>query len=388
MKIVTLSTYPISHPFHGGQRRLDAIARVLRDAGHEVCALPLFFGGHYPEHDADEARTALPGELFAQMSQAGWREDLHMHRVLGPGVSGFDSACARLREIDPDVLHFEQPWLFPLLEALLATLPDPGRVAIVYGSQNVESVLVPQRFRDETRALEEAAARRADMIVAVSAADAQVLSHWRAPGRDVPVIVAPNGSWAPTMDVSVPRPLDEDYLLLVGSGHAPNAEGYWDVIGRIPGCIPPDARLVVVGGLGDLLRSDPRFRHFRLLNDHLVHLMGKVSEEVLQALLTHAAGVCLPIKSGGGTNLKTAEALLTLKPVIAMRPAFRGYEEAIGLGGVRVAETEDAFRAAVRDLFAGTLTGSRQAADVARYTWNVTLGDLPAAYSQLARGGA
>ena len=386
MKIVTLSTYPVSQPFHGGQRRLDAILRCLRKAGHEAEALPLFFASNYPDHDATEARTALPGSLLRDLYEAGLREDLHMHRLLEPGVRAFDEARARLKEIGPDVLFFEQPWLFPLLDALLEVLPDPDRVRVVYGSQNVESVLVPERYRAETRALEEAMVRRADLVIAVSAADAGVLAGWRpAGGRAVPVVVAPNGCWPPEIDTTLPRPLDEDYVLMVGSGHAPNAEGYWDVIGRIPGCIPPDARLVVAGGVGELLKNDPRHRHFRRLNDHLVQVTGMVSEERLQALLAHARAILLPIKSGGGTNLKTAEALLTLKPVIAMRPAFRGFEEAMTLGGVHVAETEDAFRGYVRGLFAGDLAGERRAEDVAQYTWTATLDALAPAFAGLAR---
>lgn len=384
MKIVTLSTYPVSNPFHGGQRRLDAITRVLRGAGHEVTALPFFFGPHYPRHTADEALTALPGEMHGEIARAGLREDLHMHRLLRPGLPAFDAARQRLHQIRPDALHFEQPWLMPLLEALLDGLPEAARPAVVYGSQNIESVLIPERFRAETEALEQAATRRADMVVAVSAADAQVLERWRAPGQGAPVVLAPNGCWPPELDTSVPRPIAEEYLMLAGSGHGPNATGYWDVIGRIPGCIPPDARLVVVGGVGDLLRADPRFRHFRKLNDHLVRVTGRVEEDVLQALLTHAAGICLPIKTGGGTNLKTAEALLSLKPVIAMRPAFRGFEEAMSLGGVHVAETEDKFRAYVRALFAGHLSGSRTAGEVACYTWDATLGDLAPAYARLS----
>lgn len=383
VKIVTLSTYPISHPLHGGQRRLDAITRVLRGADHEVTAMPFFFGPHYPQHTADEALTALPGEMHGDIARAGLREDLHMHRMLHPGVPAFDAARQRLDQIRPDALHFEQPWLLPLLEALLDGLPEAERPAVVYGSQNIESVLIPARFRDETDALEQAATRRADMVIAVSAADAQVLERWRVPGQGAPVVVAPNGCWPPALDTGAPRPIAEDYLMLAGSGHGPNAEGYWDVIGGIPGCIPPDGRLAVVGGVGDLLRADPRFRHFRKLNDHLVQITGRVEEDVLQALLTHAKGICLPIKSGGGTNLKTAEALLSLKPVIAMRPAFRGFEEAMSLGGVHVAETETEFRAHVRALFAGQLTGTRVAEDVAGYTWDATLADLAPAYARL-----
>lgn len=379
MKIVTVSTYPVSHPQHGGQRRVDAIHRVLRDAGHDVVALPVFFRDNYAAHDADEARTALPGDRLRQLHDSGLREDLHIHRLLEGDSPAFAAICQRLHELAPDVLQFEHPWLFPLLDRL----PGADRMRVVYSAHNIETELAPARFRDEALALEQAAARRADLVLAVSAADAAVLARWRGPGRAAPVVVAPNGCWPPQPDPSVPRPIAEDYLLLVGSGHPPNAEGYWDVIGKIPGCIPPDARLVVAGGMGDLLKADPRHRHFRLLNDNLVHVTGRVEEDKLQALLTHARGICLPIKSGGGTNLKTAEALLSLKPVIAMGTAFRGFEEAMSLDGVHVADTEDGFRTGVRNLFAGTLTSTRQPEDVAGYTWQATLAALPPAYARL-----
>lgn len=380
VKIAVLSTYPVSRPIHGGQRRVDAILRALGKAGHEVRPLPVFFGSNYPEHGAAEAPTALPGEDLQRIFAEGRREDLHMHELLHPGQPVFDALRDQLRAFAPDVVQFEHPWLFPLLDRM----PELADVTVVYSSHNIEADLAPARFRDAVLAVEQAAARRADLIVAVSEADARSLSAWAAEGRGAPVVVAPNGCWPPALDPSVPRPVKEDYLLLVGSGHAPNAEGYWDVIGKVPGCIPPDARLVVAGDLGNLLRSDPRHRHYRMLNDHIVQLAGKVSDSALQALLTHARGILLPIKSGGGTNLKTAEALLSLKPVVAMRPAFRGFEEAMTLDGVHVAETEADFRSGVRALFAGDIAGTRRAEDVARYGWDATLSGLAAAYDGLA----
>ena len=386
VKIVTLSTYPVSRPFHGGQRRLDAILRVLRGAGHEVSALPVFFGDNYADHDPIEARTALSADLLHRLHDKGQREDLHMHHLLAPGTPAFDAICQRLHDLAPDAVQFEHPWLFPLLDHL----PGRDHLKIIYSAHNIETDLMPDRFRAQTRALEQAAARRADLVIAVSAEDAAVLNSWRAPelggkrgGGQSAVVVAPNGSWPPALDASVPRPLAQDYLLLVGSSHPPNVQGYWEGIGKIPGCIPPDARLVVAGGMGDLLQRDPRHRHFRLLNDHLVHVTGRIEEERLQAFLTHAKGICLPITTGGGTNLKTAEALLSLKPVIAMRPAFRGFDAAVTLSGVHLADTAQAFRAGVRDLFAGRLTSARSAGDVARYTWEATLADLPPAYARL-----
>ena len=66
-----------------------------------------------------------------------------------------------------------------------------------------------------------------------------------------------------------------------------------------------------------------------------------------------------------------------------MRMAFRGFEEAMTLGGVHVAADETEFRAHVRALFADTLTGSRSPRDVAQYTWEAVLDALPPAYARL-----
>lgn len=383
MKIVTLSTYPVSTPFHGGQRRVDAISRELRRAGHSVTSVPVFFEGNYPAHDAEDAQTALPSTALGDLIARGMREDLHMHTLLTPGTAELDALRTRLLALAPDILQFEHPWLLPLLDLILETLPGPDCPRVVYSAHNIEAELAPARFKPEVTALERAAAARADLIIAVSQNDADTLSDWAATGRGAPVIVAPNGCWPPMPDMNKPRPIPQDYLLVVGSSHSPNAEGYWEVIGKIPGCIPPDGQLVVAGGVGDLLRADPRHRHFQLLNKHLVHLTGTIDEDHLQTLLTHALGIALPIKSGGGTNLKTAEALLTLKPIVAMEPAMRGYDDARRLPGVHVAETEGNFRDLVRQLFAGTLTGQRRPDDVTHYTWDATLAGLAPAYNSL-----
>jgi hypothetical protein len=53
----------------------------------------------------------------------------------------------------------------------------------------------------------------------------------------------------------------------------------------------------------------------------------RVSEKTLSALIEEASCVLLPMTSGGGSNLKTAEAMLAGKRVVATPIALRGFDE-------------------------------------------------------------
>lgn len=390
MKIVSLSSYPVSTPQHGGQRRADAIIQRAAVQGVQITNLPIFFAASYPGASAEEMQTALDDMHRAGLAQAGLREDLHICHGLTPDHPAVAAALARIRALAPDALQFEQPWLYPLFAPLLAKGGALGDLAVIYSSQNIESHLLPTAFHAEATDLEQRLTRRADLAVAVCAADAAVLESWRSPGQR-PVVLAPNGSWPPpALPSDSPRPIPQDYVLFVGSAHPPNAEGYWQTMGVVPGCIPPTGRFVIAGGVNNLLGADARFQKFRRLNAALVQNLGMVSEAELSLLLHHARAICLPITGGGGTNLKTAEALLSLKPVVAMRAAFRGFEGFADLPGVYLAEDAPGFRRLIRDVFTGRLGSTRKASDVASLEWTSALAPLQQAYQALRqnRGAA
>ena len=137
-----------------------------------------------------------------------------------------------------------------------------------------------------------------------------------------------------------------------------------------------------------LLRTDDRFLRFPRVNSEFVRNFGTVQEETLTSLLYHAKAICLPITEGGGTNLKTAEALMWLKPVVAMRHALRGFEEGAEMDGVYVADHVHEFRTLLRDVMAGVLGSTRSEDAVAKYGWPAQLGPLMRAYEGLvAREG-
>ncbi len=81
----------------------------------------------------------------------------------------------------------------------------------------------------------------------------------------------------------------------------------------------------------------------------------------------------LPITYGGGSNLKTPEALLTGHPIIATARAFRGFEAFADMPGVIIAETVDAFSAAMRRVLSGEVPAPRHDKRLDSLVWDRTL---------------
>jgi hypothetical protein len=65
-------------------------------------------------------------------------------------------------------------------------------------------------------------------------------------------------------------------------------------------------------------------------------------------LIANAHALPLPIGYGGGSNVKTAEALAAGRPIVATGAAFRGFDEYRSLPSVTLADTPLAFEAAIR----------------------------------------
>ena len=385
LKIAALGHYPISTPLHGGQRRVDAISKVAKLNGYEFHHIPVFSTTGYPNASELEKQTALPKTILEKLHQPGVREDVHFAREVGEDHPLVQDIIDRLRAIAPQVIQFDQPWLFRLFKKQLSNDNRLANARIVYSSHNVEADLIAPTWESDARAIEMELALAADQVFTVSQSDAEVFDKWRGTKRR-PSVVAPNGCWPPdlTTNMATDRLVEGDYAIMVGSEHPPNAKGYWECIGTFPGFLPPDASLVVAGGVNRLLRQDDRFLRFPRVNSEFVKNFGIVKEETLNSLLFHAKAICLPITEGGGTNLKTAEALMWLKPVVAMRHALRGFEEAANMDGVYVADNPKDFRRLLRDVMVGDLVSERVPETVEAYGWPAQLAPLMKAYEDLS----
>jgi glycosyltransferase involved in cell wall biosynthesis len=102
-------------------------------------------------------------------------------------------------------------------------------------------------------------------------------------------------------------------------------------------------------------------------------LLPNVSDLCLDGLIANASGIVLPLRKGGGSNLKTAEALDSLLPVVATPTAMRGYEEYADLEGVIVAEDSAAFAAGMRRVFDDPPRRRQRDPALDRLLWDMTL---------------
>ena len=156
------------------------------------------------------------------------------------------------------------------------------------------------------------------------------------------------------------------------------------MVGPSLGYLPPDARIVVAGGVTNLISQCERYGPASPVNGNRLHLITEtVGDDDMAALLHLAQAILLPITSGGGSNLKTVEALLTGRPIVAASYAFRGVEEFAALPRVHLCDTAAEFQAAVQRLLMQATTPRQPA----KKTWDDSLHCLtwPALTDSLAR---
>jgi glycosyltransferase involved in cell wall biosynthesis len=231
------------------------------------------------------------------------------------------------------IILFEQPWAWNEVKRLKISNP---KAVVVYSGQNVEhrlkeKILKPMFGRqaveisNQIRNIEIEIAEMADYIVTVSQDDANWYSKF---SKNTPV-VAPNGT---SVNEALAHPeyeSDSPYGLVVGSAHPPNIEGCLKFLSEPELWLPKSTRIVVAGSLGLALRD----RWHALQNrwgQRCVELISDADDFDLSRLINGCHVMLLPIGYGGGTNLKTAEALASGRPIVATQQAFRGFEEYSG----------------------------------------------------------
>ena len=357
MHITVLSTYPTANPRHGGQHRVANMIDALRTAGHEVHSVGVLGSDSYPP---SSNFLPFPGydALRRYIDNPFLMEDWAIGEWAVKDAAAYRS-LSRLIDKKTDALFCEHPWLFAFAKKFRADSRRP-KIKLVYESHNVESELKRQiieayygpSYAAECEALvrdaEIEAISSAELISTVSEADAR----WTKPHTNAPIVIAPNGvppNRASIHDVVEANPIagHRKFALYVASGHPPNVFGFYDIFGDGVGCIAPDDRLVVAGAAGQSIRNDERFAKVAGLGRCFVDA-GVVPDAQLRGLLQSAHCIFLPMTSGGGTNLKTAEALWSGRPVISTALAMRGFEAYEHAPGVHVCREKSDFLAALR----------------------------------------
>lgn len=357
-RILAFGTYPIRVPRHGGQRRCAALGLAHRRAGHHYAYACAYSHGSYP---AEEVTAYDYPVTEPDMVGGGWATDVQAGVFSARNEDAFRHFVDIAKAIDPDTFVLEQAYMWPLVKRL-KTLDQFADVKVVYSSHNVEGplksgVLRKAGVKSETRLkvvalvdeLEREAVASADLIIACSDADAATYRAW---GKRGPILTVPNGiDPLVTTGGSRPEPLAERYALFVGSAHIPNRDGFISlVLGEGLQYLPLGKCIAVAGGVSELIYHDTIYQRRAHSNGLRTHFYPRPTDSELSALIENAHVIILPIQDGGGTNLKTAEALLSGKWVVGTENAFRGYERFVKAPGVRIANDHRDFALIFRDL--------------------------------------
>jgi len=167
--------------------------------------------------------------------------------------------------------------------------------------------------------LERRAVRRADVVVTVSAEDAQ-----RLPVRPKQLLVCPNG-WEP--QPVLPPGTAPNVIFTALFSWTPNVDAaLWFCNQVWPGVLRrvPDAKLLLVG-------RDPT-PAVRSLAGPAIEVTGAVAD--IRPYMTQARVAVAPLRSGGGTRLKVLEALGAGRPIVGTSIGLDGLAPLLGNGAI------------------------------------------------------
>lgn len=357
MNILTLSTYPVDNPLHGGQHRLFNIVQAYRDAGHTVQAAGVLGSDQYP---TAPGFVPYPGSapLTQYIANPFLMDDWAIGELFATDAHYFKTLADAITMV-PDLIHVEQPWLFKFATRFAKQHPNK-KIKLIYGSQNIEhdmkfDIVKTYLGIDAAHAAQEKVLRceieaitSADGICCVSQNDLD----WTKLKTRAPCVLAYNGVKSRnTTDEGVAQANavtgHKKFAVYCASAHPPNINGFFEMFGGGVGCIAPNELIVIVGGAGGHILGDARFAKTAGLAKACI-AAGTVAESCLQGLLDTSHLNILPIRHGGGTNLKTAEALWSGKHIVATATALRGFESFSKSKGVVVADRPPEFLRAVR----------------------------------------
>ncbi len=393
LNILILSTYPINDPKHGGQIRVRSIYEKYKSMAINVQVAGVLGSDQYAE---EHGFTPFPGNELLEgiISNPFLMEDYAIGKLFAVN----DSAYGLLKSViklPVDVIEVEHPWLFEF--ALRYRKENVPFAKLIYSSHNIEFKLkkdiietymgreYAEYVSNLVEKIERQAIRECDVALAVSQTDVDFIKQV----DTKPVFLAPNGvkPWFVSINGKHEAAKIANgfrYALYCASAHPPNMTGFFSLFAGGFGSLKPDEKLIIAGGAGWAIIADKRVHESAKLSEKVINA-GQISSELLSALLDGAHCIILPLTQGGGTNLKTAEALWSGKYIVATSIAMRGFERFIGQRGIYIADDPTTFKRALRNAMqSAPFTLTREEVRVRRCVlWEHTLAILPEVVSQI-----
>ncbi|MGJ0508366.1 MAG: glycosyltransferase [Methylocystis sp.] len=325
----------------------DWIWKSFREATPELDAGPRHFGGaplHVVFSPDFLGRVLWP---YLHGDQAVIRLGLTERARLSPGVE----------ERDYDLVHCNHFFLMPVARRLAH-----GRAPILLDTHDLQTRqfdmmnegmpwLRPRATYDSMLAQELEAMRGADLLLHLNAQEAEEFRRLLPEKRHA--LLYPPTPPAPT------GPGGDD-IVIVSSNNTANVESLiWflrEVAPKAPGI-----EVKIVGNVDAGVRSRASAEYAAYRN----WFLGRVDDPGV--IYAKARLALLPTISGTGLSIKTVEAMSSGLPLIATPQALRGLDaEAFELSNVTLADTAEAFAAALRAAAAGKREDSGRATSPTR----------------------
>jgi hypothetical protein len=364
MRILQISTHTTLVPSHGGQIRSNRIAANVERAGHVVRRLAV---GYRPADHVDDAREPhidISKSRYCTSSQQDRDFGVNWRHLVDYGTMFAVRECPDTRKrvfeeiaaAAPQIIMLEHPWLWPIVDAYCA---ETGKkIPVIYNSQNVEGQLKRKIAVNEGRDVPEAVLSAIEALERDCVMNAVATTTCTDADRDAFValggkwvVTAPNGTDRPHRDhllnvLPAAIPARVAYALFVGSAHPPNISGFLNLMAPSLPRLHSNQRFVVVGGAGVSIAKELKASGREALTEGRLVTLGTVTKQVLEAVIANANVVVLPIQYGGGSNVKTAEAFLSGRRMVASHHALRGFQGMEASSNLRIAE-DQSFGAAV-----------------------------------------
>ena len=361
--VLQLSTYPINNPLHGGQIRVHEIRKFFEGHGLDVTSLSLTEKSHESYTNDD---FCIDQEIIHRTIDIPFCAD-YATALLSTQKEYFNFIKKALIALRPEIIFLEQPWLFPAIKKFIQEDDSSYSPCIVYSSQNIEyqtkkDILSSHGVGgqnvdaviDGIYQLEKELCDSADFVITVSKSDSDVFQQMGAKN----ILLCPNGVThrlvTKLFETDLKNALNgRKYSLFVGSAYPPNVQGFWKLFGDSLAFLPPEHIIIVAGGASKILEAymPQSAKLYANVNMSRLKLFGYISEDLLAALIDMASSIILPIDIGGGSNLKTAEAIASMHPVAATSKACRGFDFAENLSNFVITDDTTEFKRAVFKFF-------------------------------------
>lgn len=305
--VLHLSSDPLDLKIKGGEQRSGYFNDFLNER-YQVSSfvLPLY-------HTPDGRRSRWIYRFFPSI----WFRSSGLKDFYGKSLRVFYKyrkliAQAHDNVQEADMIVFEHPWMYTLFKSMIR----PSQL-VVYSSHNIEWQMIYEasdcddgRHQTERylKVLENDLTSRADLVIACTENDASYYKKQNAKK----VVVIPNGSKYRSIE-------GQKSVLVASSDHKPNVDSLIQFLEDFDSSIY--VNFLIVGGICDFITEDVISK----FGDKII-LFGECPDCTLNFLYSKCDSVLLPIVTGGGSNIKTAEALSLDKTIFATDFAMRGFD--------------------------------------------------------------